>query len=254
MMPVSSYTLPVIASVLLHVLLVAVLAWGWQPRASENKQLQPRYVEAKLVSLKPKTTQQAAAKKQTKKVDLAAKRRQQERKKREAEKQRAAQRKAQQAAKKAAQAERAEAERRQQEQRQREAQRLADEQRQQRELEASFDEALSNEDEFLQAETDEVTARSYTAAIAARIEQNWSRPPSARKGMQCELRLQLVPTGKVIDVTVVKGSGNAAFDRSAEQAVRRAEQFPELQQLQPAIFEAYFRQLRLVFNPKDLRL
>jgi colicin import membrane protein len=100
----------------------------------------------------------------------------------------------------------------------------------------------------------EAAARSYVAVIQDRIESFWSRPASARKGMKCELALQLVPTGRVINVTVVKSSGNDAFDRSARQAVLKAEQFKELQDLPPEAFEKYFRELTLVFNPTDLRL
>jgi colicin import membrane protein len=72
--------------------------------------------------------------------------------------------------------------------------------------------------------------------------------------MKCELIIQLVPTGRVVNVTIASSSGNGAFDRSAEQAVLKAEQFRELQQLEPEVFERYFRELRIVFNPQDLRL
>src|SRR5690625_7468164 len=75
--------------------------------------------------------------------------------------------------------------------------------------------------------------QSYVSLIAQRIEQNWSRPPSARVGMRVELMIQLVPTGQVVDVSVVESSGNAAFDRSAEQAVTRVGRFTEVQDMPP---------------------
>ena len=78
--------------------------------------------------------------------------------------------------------------------------------------------ALEEEDEFMSQKTSAEAAQSYIAAISNRVEMNWSRPPSARNGMKCVLSIQLVPTGKVIDVKVVSSSGNPAFDRSAEQA------------------------------------
>ena len=62
---------------------------------------------------------------------------------------------------------------------------------------------------------------------------------------------------RVVGVAVVKSSGNAAFDLSAEQAVRRAEQFERLRELiqqDRAAYEQNFRRFRLVFNPQDLRL
>jgi colicin import membrane protein len=83
------------------------------------------------------------------------------------------------------------------------------------------------------------------------IIQNWSRPPSARNGMQVILRVYLVPTGEVVDVTVLEGSGNEAFDRSAIQAVRKAERFDV--PVDAEQFEKNFRQFSVLFKPDDLR-
>ena len=66
--------------------------------------------------------------------------------------------------------------------------------------------------------------------------------------------IQLVPTGQVVSVMIVQSSGNGAFDRSAEQAVHKAGRFDKLKELPPRVFETYFRKLRLVFRPEDLRL
>jgi len=120
--------------------------------------------------------------------------------------------------------------------------------------EAAFAQALADEEVEMQALEQAATAQSYVAMMAQLIEQNWSRPPSARRGMKCELQIQLVPTGEVINVTIVKSSGNTAFDRSAEQAVKRVGRFETLQNVPSDLFEQYFRQLTLVFNPQDLRL
>lgn len=257
----SSYALPILLSVLAHGLLVAAITWGWQASAVTPRVFKPSYVEAKLVKLTPKTPKQKQAKPKANKVDLTAKRRAQEKRaKAEAQKKRQIQlnkekkaKAAQEKARKKAEQEKAQQEKERLAELERERQRRAEEARQEA-RDAQFADALADEAEFLQAETDAVKAQSYVALITSRIEQNWSRPPSARKGMTCELQLQLVPTGKVVNVTVVKGSGNGAFDRSAVQAVKKAERFPELQEMPPQVFERYFRQLRLVFNPKDLRL
>ena len=107
---------------------------------------------------------------------------------------------------------------------------------------------------MLAAETDTQLASSYIALITEVIQRNWNRPPSARNHMQAELALQLVPTGEVVSVRVIKSSGNSAFDRSAENAVLKAERFPELQQMPARVFERYFRRLNLIFKPEDLRL
>ena len=110
--------------------------------------------------------------------------------------------------------------------------------------------AMAAEDEAL-AEGAETT--TYEEAIAIAIEDNWSRPPSARRDMQVVLRIQLIPTGEVVGVSVLKSSGDQAFDRSAINAVNKAARFPEVADAPPQVFERRLRSLQLVFRPEDLR-
>lgn len=118
-------------------------------------------------------------------------------------------------------------------------------------IDSSFDSALDAEAARLADQQADSATASYVSAIIARIERNWSRPPSARLGMQVELLIALVPTGELVGVDIVRSSGNAAFDRSAETAVRQAAPFKVPSE--PALFESRFRRLRVVFNPEDLR-
>jgi TonB family protein len=108
-----------------------------------------------------------------------------------------------------------------------------------------------------QSEQASATAGEMSASFVALIQRTvvnyWSRPPSARNGMEAELAIQLIPTGEVVSVTVIRSSGNSAFDRSAVNAVEKAGAFPELQKLPPGEFEKTFRRFRLLFKPEDLR-
>ncbi|MEM1112313.1 MAG: cell envelope integrity protein TolA [Pseudomonadota bacterium] len=113
--------------------------------------------------------------------------------------------------------------------------------------------AMAEEDEILSAATAEQMAASYAALIQQTVVRYWSRPPSARNGMEALLEVQLVPTGEVVSVNIIKGSGNSAFDRSAVNAVERADSFPELKNLPTREFERTFRRFRLLFRPEDLR-
>ena len=115
-------------------------------------------------------------------------------------------------------------------------------------------EALETEKQLTLDQNNEKITASYSAYIMEKIETNWNRPPSSRKGMEVALIIQLVPTGQVISVIMVKSSGSDAFDRSAQQAVHKVGRFEKLQQLNTQVFEKNFRQLRLVFRPDDLRL
>jgi colicin import membrane protein len=94
---------------------------------------------------------------------------------------------------------------------------------------------------------------SFIALIQRTVVNYWSRPPSARNGMECELVVQLVPTGEVVSVTLLRSSGNSAFDASAINAVKKAGAFPELQKLPSGEFERKFRRFNLLFKPEDLR-
>jgi len=113
--------------------------------------------------------------------------------------------------------------------------------------------ALQKEEQFLSERSDDVNTQTYEALIQERIIQSWSRPPSARNGMQALLEINMVPTGQVVNVRVIKGSGDSAFDRSAEQAVKRVDRFTEIKDMPSDLFERNFRVFRLLFKPEDLR-
>jgi colicin import membrane protein len=115
---------------------------------------------------------------------------------------------------------------------------------------ASFSDAMARETEVLSDDKNEQAAQTYAQGIYQLIVTNWSRPPSARNGMQTKLIVELVPTGDVVNVTIASSSGNEAFDRSAEQAVRKVGKFDVPKDSK--LFEKYFRRFPVLFNPEDL--
>ena len=249
-MLMSGYGKAIAVSVILHLLLVLAVIFGWQTTAVKSKSYTPRYIEAKLVQLKSsaKKVPSKAVKSKPKKIDVAKQRREQERKRNLAAE---AKRKIDLSKAKAKKKKAAEDKARRDKERKKKV--LAQQQRDQQ-LQDELDQALLEEEELLEAETVAELAQSYSAVIAKRIHENWSRPPSARNGMECLLLLHLVPSGEVVDVSVIEGSGNGAFDRSAEQAVRRVGRFNELQGMPTNVFEQNFRRLKMRFKPQDLRL
>ena len=80
---------------------------------------------------------------------------------------------------------------------------------------------------------------------------NWSRPPSARNNMRAKFRITLSRFGDILTVSLLRGSGDAAFDRSAEQAIRKAGPFRWVQQMDNPTFNR-FKQFSFEFNPEDL--
>ncbi len=260
------YVAPITVSVGLHGALLYFLLVGWQPERPPQEVKRPNFVQAKLVKLEDQTKREVPKPEKPQVVDLEKKRQEQE--KQEQQRQQQAEQKKQQEIKRKedeAKKVKAEAERKKKEQETKakeaadkkarteaEKKKQQEQQRKQNEQQA-FEQALAQEEMRLQEESFAVTAQSYMSVISQRIEQNWSRPPSARNGMQCELRIQLVPTGRVVNVDVTQSSGNALFDLSAVQAVKKAEQFPEIKDMPPEVFERYYRELTLVFRPQDLR-
>ena len=116
--------------------------------------------------------------------------------------------------------------------------------------------ALSQDEEAQSTNTEGQLVQSYEGLIQEAIQKRWSRPPSARNGMHCVLVIQLVPTGEVVDVQILQGSGDEAFDRSAINAVKKAAPFTELGNLVKSdarAFEKNFRRFHLDFIPGDLR-
>lgn len=196
--------------------------------------------------------QQQEAEQQRQREQEAAERQQQEREREQAalrereelERQRAEQERRQR--EEDAQREANEEERRRRElaeQQERQRQQELQRQRQQEAAEAAAAEAARTEYELVQ---------SATALIQQVVQENWSRPPSARNGMRAVLQIRMLPTGELVDATITQSSGDPAFDRSAETAVIRAAPFSELQDLPINVFNANFRSLSLIFEPEDL--
>jgi colicin import membrane protein len=244
MRSLEGFILPALVSVLLHAALLVLLTGNWQPERDVLMKPVPRHVKATLVTLdKPAAKpQQAKPKPPTPQP------------KPEPPKPKLEQPKPQPKPppKPQARKEPPKPDPKVQEQaRKREEQRKTEERRQQRERELA--QAMVMEEESMQAETETDLAMAYTDAIRAAIEDSWSRPPSARRDMQVVLRIQLIPTGEVVSVSVIRSSGNEAFDLSAINAVNKAASFPEVADASPQVFERHLRSFQLVFRPEDLR-
>lgn len=260
------YSLPVLLAFSLHASLVLFLWQGVASAVSEERIIKPRVINSTLLVLEPSATRaapkappppaaeplaaapdkvdprlledQRRQREETKKKTLALE--QARVKKEQEEKDRLA--------KEESQRQRAQAER-DRAARVKKAAERAEQERQAR-LDALSTSSVA-QDTQAQAEGEELAlAQSYFQGIRTKIVANWSRPASARNGMKVTLRVELVPSGEVSAVSLVESSGDTAFDRSAESAVRRAGRFevPD----ESAVFERRFRRFNLLFNPEDL--
>lgn len=105
-----------------------------------------------------------------------------------------------------------------------------------------------------QAERDAQAIANMEGVIFDLISSQWTRPPGTSSDLEALIRIRLLGTGELAPdgINVVESSGNAAFDRSAVQAIERAAPFPLLQ-LEPRQRDA-FRVIDLIFTPEDLAL
>ena len=262
------YGVALALALLLHAGALGLLLVNWDLELPRNvTQLRPYYIEATTVAVNPLAERQArqqaaeAARRQQRQAErLAA-----EAQLRERQAAWDQERQALEAANKRAEAARA-AEEQTQKQAQMQAAAKADADKQAAEAEAEAEaeaqsearraealaQAVAAEQGARQAITDDEEALAYAAQIQADIIQKWSRPPSARNGMQAVLGVTLIPTGEVVGVSLVETSGDDAFDRSALAAVSKAGRFAVPVDISQ--FERHFREFKLVFRPEDLRL
>jgi colicin import membrane protein len=70
-------------------------------------------------------------------------------------------------------------------------------------------------------------AQQYAIAIQAQVTRNWLRPPTARSGLRCTLRIVQIPGGEVISANIAGScNGDEATRRSLVAAVERAGTLP----------------------------
>ena len=67
----------------------------------------------------------------------------------------------------------------------------------------------------------------YYAAIQSQVTNNWFRPPTARPGLRCRLKIVQIPGGEVISAAIAgKCNADEATRRSLVAAVERAGSLP----------------------------
>jgi colicin import membrane protein len=273
------FSLPVFLSLFLHAVLLAVIILKFDFFKEEPEPYKPHFVTATLVDLSPKAKPKPLQPKEQvldgkNNPELKQTKQQQEQKRQEAEAQVQQQQaqvqkekeeakvrdeklKKEKAQKEADEKAKAEKQKKLEEEqkKQAEAEKKRKQDKQRKEELKALEAALQKEEQMLSNRVDDtdVNVKSYDQLFYEKVVQNWSRPPSAVRGMVTILDIQMLPNGLVSSVVVSKSSGDAAFDRSAVQAVRKVDRFEEVRNIPPEIFEARYRQFKFTFNPEDLR-
>ncbi len=118
--------------------------------------------------------------------------------------------------------------------------------KEQAEREQALREQLEKEEQENQKRFAAKAVASYRDLIKQKVERNWIQPPGEIAGLNCVVRVRIMPGGDVIDAQVIQSSGNAVFDRSVERATRKAAPLPLPDDPRLA---SYFRILEFVFGP-----
>ena len=89
----------------------------------------------------------------------------------------------------------------------------------------------------------------YRSLIKEEVTRHWNIPATAHDDLLCEVKVRLIPSGDVVDVKIIKSSGDAAFDRSVEKAVHRAAPL-SVPPLESGLFDE-FREVVFQFEPRN---
>lgn len=272
----NGYPLSIVLALIFHILIFVALIYLQSTSEAQSLELvQPTIIKALFIDENPQVRNQQLREQRRQQEVTDQRRREEQRQQQEAEQQRqreqeaAEQQQQEREREQAALREREELERQRAERERRESEEIArqeanEEERRRREL-AEQQERQRQQESLRQrqqeaaeaaaaeaARTEYELVQSATALIQQVVQENWSRPPSARNGMRAVLQIRMLPTGELVDANITQSSGDPAFDRSAETAVIRAAPFSELQDLPINVFNANFRSLSLIFEPEDL--
>ena len=89
---------------------------------------------------------------------------------------------------------------------------------------------------------------TFDALIQQRVRRAWALPPNVSSDMVVTLEIDLLPTGEVLSVRLLRSSGHGALDRSALDAVRRVGRLPVPDD--PQLFERHYRRFIFDFRPE----
>ena len=90
----------------------------------------------------------------------------------------------------------------------------------------------------------------YKALILNAIGRNWILPENVNSSLSSQFRIRLAPDGMVLEVSLMRSSGDPLLDRSAQTAIYKASPFPV-----PADVETFnmFRDISLTVRPEQVR-
>ncbi len=87
--------------------------------------------------------------------------------------------------------------------------------------------------------------------IVQYIQSACVKPQNIQSGLICDLRMNVNKNGRIVDVDLIKSSGNIRFDNSAIKAIRRVETFSFFNKIPYNMYQNNFRNIVITFNPSS---
>ena len=112
----------------------------------------------------------------------------------------------------------------------------------------SFEDLL-REDSLISQESEQSQVELFSSLIIQSLQSAWRKPINIQDGLICDLRITINKNGRIINVNLIKSSGNIRFDNSALMAVQRIETFDFFNSIPYNIYLSNFKNIVITFNP-----
>ena len=111
----------------------------------------------------------------------------------------------------------------------------------------SFEDLLEEENLIFQ-ESEQNQVELYSSLIIQSLQSAWRKPINIQDGLVCDLRITINKNGRIINVNLIKSSGNIRFDNSAMKALQRIETFNFFDSIPYNIYLSNFKNIVIKFN------
>ena len=112
----------------------------------------------------------------------------------------------------------------------------------------SLDDLIA-EDKLISKESQHSQVELYSSLIIKSIQSAWRKPINIQDGLVCDLRLSINKNGRIVNVNLIRSSGNLRFDNSALKAVQRSENFSFFKDIPYSLYNTNFKSVVITFNP-----
>ena len=108
---------------------------------------------------------------------------------------------------------------------------------------------LIREDQLIISNSEEDQVNQFSNMMVQLIQSAWIKPQNIQDGLVCNLRMLINKNGRIVEVDLIKSSGNIRFDNSAIKAISRVETFSFFNEIPFNLYQKNFKNIVITFNP-----